>query len=188
VTRAGLALAVVAALVHLALGFSLHDTVLLPGDRLAFDVMGDLRFRAGVDVVRVLTDLGSLPVVAIVVALTAVSAVRRRGRVDQAIALVGGFVIVVALVHMTKDFWDRPRPTGRLQNVVGKSYPSGHAAYAATYVACAFVVGGRRLLAAAVGVTMAIGLSRLYLHVHFLTDVVGGYALTIAVFALLLRP
>jgi membrane-associated phospholipid phosphatase len=35
---------------------------------------------------------------------------------------------------------------------------------------------------------MAIGLSRLYLHVHFLTDVVGGYALTIAVFAFLLRP
>jgi undecaprenyl-diphosphatase len=153
--------------------------------------MGDLRTRSGVDVVRVLTDIGSLPVVATVVVLTAVYVWRRHGRSgrrDQALALVGGFVLVFVLVHVTKELWDRPRPIGRLQAVVGKSYPSGHAAYAATYLACAFVVGGRRLLAAAVGVAMAIGLTRLYLHVHFLTDVVGGYALTIAVFALLLRP
>jgi membrane-associated phospholipid phosphatase len=34
---------------------------------------------------------------------------------------------------------------------------------------------------------MAVAASRLYLHVHFLTDVVGGVALGIAVYAALLR-
>jgi undecaprenyl-diphosphatase len=174
--------------VFFGLGLALSGDALLPGDRLAFDVTGDLRFGAGVDVVRVLTDVASFPVTLVVVAITALVVGQRRGGTREALALVGGFLLVFVLVHVTKDLWARPRPPERLQDVVGKSYPSGHSAYAIAFVACALALRSRRLVMAAVALAMAIGLSRLYLHVHFLTDVLGGYALATAVFAVLLRP
>ena len=186
-TRLAVGLLALGLLIHVGLGLALSGNTLLPGDRLAFDVMGDLRSGTGVDVVRVLTNLASLPVAIVVVAISAI-AVDRRGRRDQALALVAGFAIVFVLVHVTKELWDRPRPTGRLQDVIGKSYPSGHSAYAATYVACAVALRSRALLVASLVLALAIGLTRLYLHVHFLTDVLGGFALTLAVFAILLRP
>jgi undecaprenyl-diphosphatase len=188
VRRAAVAVLLAAVAVHVTLGLALNGDALLPGDRLAFDVTRDLRFPAGVDVVRVFTDLASFPVAVVVVAISALLVNQRFRRPRQALALVGGFALVFVLVHVSKDLWDRPRPSGRLSGVFGQSYPSGHSAYAMTYVACAMALRSRRLVAAAVAFALAIGLSRLYLHVHFLTDVLGGYALTIAVFAVLLRP
>jgi membrane-associated phospholipid phosphatase len=186
--RPALIVALLALVVHVGLGLALDGDALLPGDKLAFDITQDLRFGAGVDVVRVLTDVGSLPVAVVIVAMTALHAARRLDRPDQALALVAGFALVFILVHVTKGLWDRPRPPGRLSDVVGTSYPSGHSAYATAYVACALVTRSRRLLVAALSIAIAVGLSRLYLHVHFLTDVVGGIALTTLVFAVLLRP
>jgi membrane-associated phospholipid phosphatase len=186
VKRAAIVLAALA--LALLIGFSLHDHVLLPGDAAAFDVMRTLRFQTGVDVVRVLTDIGSLPPTLLTVVLTAVYLDRRQGRRRRALQLVAGYALVYVLVHVAKVAWARPRPDHRLQQVVGLSYPSGHAAYSAAYVACAVALRSRRLLIAAIGLSVAIGLSRLYLHVHFLTDVVGGYALALAVYAAVLRP
>lgn len=183
-----LALAALALAVHVGIGLAIDGSALLPGDAAAFDAMDDLRFGAGLDAVRVLTDVGSFPVVLIVVAMTAAYVSQRQGRRRRALTLVAGFVLLFLLVHFAKDLWDRPRPEGRQSRVFGLSYPSGHAAYATSYVACALAIGGgRRLVAAAAAVTMAVAASRLYLHVHFLTDVVGGVALGIAVYAALLR-
>ena len=41
----------------------------------------------------------------------------------------------------------------------------------------------RWLTTAAAALAVTIGASRLYLHVHYLTDVLGGFALGVAVFA-----
>ena len=67
----------------------------------------------------------------------------------------------------------------------GPSFPSGHAtAAAATFIAIALVVGrdwsprGRRNLAgAAVGVAVAVACSRVFLGVHWVSDVIGGLIL-----------
>ena len=67
--------------------------------------------------------------------------------------------------------------------------PSGHAAYAAAWVAIAivFVRGGRtsrarlRLVIGLV-VAAAVGLSRVELHAHWFTDVAAGWALGAAIF------
>ena len=52
-------------------------------------------------------------------------------------ALVVGLALTYAAVHITKDAVDRPRPARPLVDVDGGSYPSGHAAYAVTWVAVA---------------------------------------------------
>jgi membrane protein DedA with SNARE-associated domain/membrane-associated phospholipid phosphatase len=165
---------------------------LIPLDQQAFDVLGALYTPVAGDVVGVLTDLGSLPVTAFAVALTAVWVLRvRRGRGEGA-ALVVGLAVTWAVVHLSKEATDRPRPPNSHASADGFAYPSGHSAYAVALVACAIVLarGGHRLAARVglVGIALSlaafVGLSRIYLRVHYLSDVLGGFALGTAVFAL----
>lgn len=143
-------------------------------DRAAFDLIDPLRSPVALDIVRVLTDIGSLPVAALVIAIAAVAT----RRPELAIAMV----ILFALVHLGKDLVERPRPESRFYEPNGHSFPSGHSAYATAWLAAAWLTGRRALIVSAAVLVLAVGASRLYLHVHYLTDVLGGFALGAAVF------
>lgn len=159
-------------------------------DREVMELARDARTDVGVDVAREVTNLGSLPVVIGLVALGALLlAVRRRPY--ELSALVIGFAILYASVHLAKSGVDRARPPGRLVETTNASYPSGHAAYASVYVALA-VIAARVLrgiasraaiVLASVAVAAAIGLTRIYLEAHYWSDVVGGWGLGLGVFA-----
>ncbi len=151
-------------------------------DRAAFDALDSIVTPTGRHVVRVLTEIGSYPAIVLVGAAGATIAARQ-GRTDTAIALAIGVLLVILTVTVTKQIWDRPRPVGRFYDPQGHSFPSGHSAYAITWIAAAAAIGGRRLILSAMLVAVTIGVCRLYLHVHYLTDVLGGYALGAAVFA-----
>ena len=92
---------------------------------------------------------------------------------------------------MAKDAYDRPRPPGSLVETDLSAYPSGHAVQSVTYVACAIVlvrgdVGWASRIAAvtvAIGIVAAVCVTRVYLRAHYLTDVLGGAALGVAVWA-----
>lgn len=170
-----------AALVGL-LGVLVHRAGPLGVDRAAFDVLDPLRGRTGLDVVRVLTDLGSFPVAVLVVAAGAVYAARSQGSA-AAVGLVAGLIVLLVLVNVAKELVDRPRPETRFYDPAGRSFPSGHSTYATAWVAAAATTGRRGLIAAAACIMVAVAVSRLYLHVHYLTDVAGGLALGGAVFA-----
>jgi undecaprenyl-diphosphatase len=143
------------------------------------------------EVAKVVTDLGSLPVVAALTLATAVWALTRRRWFD-AVALALGLGLDVLLVHVAKAAYDRPRPGGGLVDAALSAYPSGHTAYAIALVACATVLvragSGWAVRFAAVTVAVvaaaAVGATRVYLRVHHLTDVIGGAALAVAVWAL----
>jgi membrane protein DedA with SNARE-associated domain/membrane-associated phospholipid phosphatase len=161
-------------------------------DRDGFRIVDPLYTPMVRDVVRVLTDVGSLPVTGLAVLVTAVWAFRARRGTGEGIALVGGLAVTWAVVHIGKAATDRPRPGHPHASAEGLAYPSGHSAYAVALVACAIVLarGGHRLatrfaiVGVAVGVAAAIALSRVYLRVHYPSDAVGGLALGAAVFAL----
>ena len=101
-------------------------------------------------------------------------------------ALVG-WAATVALGEVSvgplKAAVDRPRPDASMTRTSMASYPSGHALAAATTapgIVIALVPPGRarrRLLAVAVPLAAATALSRTFLNAHWLSDVVGGFAL-----------
>lgn len=181
--RVALPVAALALILHVVLGLVVHAH---PGplgiDRVAYDVLEPVESRTGREVMRVFTDVGSFPVVALAAALAAVHA-HRQGRQTQALMLALGLLAVVVLVGYAKEIWDRPRPADGFYDPRGLSFPSGHSAQAVTWVAAACTVGRRSLIVAAALLALAIGVSRLYLHVHYLTDVLGGLALATALFA-----
>jgi undecaprenyl-diphosphatase len=151
----------------------------------------DARTGWGLNLAKALSVLGSLPVAGGVLLVAAVI-LAARGRWLEALPLVAAGILVYAGVHITKAAVDRPRPAFPLIDASGSSYPSGHAAYAVVYVAVAVAVVhslpgvARRtaLVVAAIVLAVLIGLSRVYLRVHYLTDVAGGFGLGAASFAL----
>lgn len=153
-------------------------------DREVLEILNDLRDPRAVDVAKVVTVLGSAPITGGLVALGALLLVLRR-RPAELFALVGGFAAIFAAVHLTKAGIDRPRPSGPLVTIEGSSFPSGHAAYSATYVAFAFIaarvlpgiVSRASLVLASLIAAAVIGLTRIYLHAHYWSDVAGGWAL-----------
>ncbi|MFI7190271.1 phosphatase PAP2 family protein [Nocardia nova] len=137
---------------------------------------------------RAITDLGSpVGVAAVAVVVSGVFAWRRRSAVP-AVFIVGtvGFAAVVSTV--TKDVVGRARPPAVLHLTAESdfSFPSGHTT-ATTALAGAVLVlyvlarpgRGRTALAsvAAAVIVAVVAATRLYLGVHWLTDVVGGAVL-----------
>ncbi len=187
-----LAIAAVGSFVFFLFGSELDERDLLVGDRVAADLADRLYNATVADVAELVTHLGSLPVVAVVLGVTAIWAVTRRRFIDAAV-LPLGLALTYAAVHIAKNAYDRPRPDDALVDADGSAYPSAHAAYSVGWVAAAVVLvrGGSSLAASFAAVTSAvvlaavIGLTRVYLRVHHLSDVEGGWGLAAAIFALL---
>jgi undecaprenyl-diphosphatase len=144
-------------------------------------------------VLRVVTQLGSTPVV--VVLCLVVSFVEYRRLPTRAVPAFIAAVVAsqLALANIIKVIVGRERPNiGRLVAASGFSFPSGHTTTsAAVYAAIALVVGRHRsrrtkavLAGAAGGITVAVAMSRVLLGAHWLTDVIAGAALGWACFAL----
>ena len=87
---------------------------------------------------------------------------------------------------------DRARPTiNPITETLGPSFPSGHTSLAAAFFAAAALLLSRGrskratalLGGAAVGLAVAVAASRVFLDVHWVTDVIAGLGLGWAWFA-----
>jgi membrane-associated phospholipid phosphatase len=147
------------------------------------------------DVFRVITWCGNFMTLLAVTVVAVVILWRRRERTDAvfvALAFLGAQVLSTGMKLGFRR--DRPFFPDPLATESTFSFPSGHALVSlAVYGSIALVLARRLsthtqravLLGGTALFVLAIGFSRLYLGVHFLSDVLAGYAAGLAWLALL---
>jgi undecaprenyl-diphosphatase len=156
------------------------------GGTLAFDAplrAALSRFDAPliIRLVRTVTLLGwDLVVIPLMagVAWRLAAAGRRREAMMLAVVVLG----MDAMVNLIKMAFARNRPEAQFGYHLPStsSFPSGHAALSlAFFGTTALLVGGTATWIAAVLLIALVGLSRIYLGVHYASDVLAGYALSI---------
>jgi membrane protein DedA with SNARE-associated domain/membrane-associated phospholipid phosphatase len=162
-----------------------------PGDVTAAEIAEGLRAAWLTSIAKAIAAFGSAAVCWSLAALAAAALALRR-RWAELWVLVAGMAIVVAGVHELKSAVGRPRPDGGLVGVSGSSFPSAHAAYSTFYVWLAVTIvmrlrpgmaRGAMVIAAGIALSALVGLSRVYLGVHYMSDVSAGWALGAAAFS-----
>jgi membrane-associated phospholipid phosphatase len=147
------------------------------------------------DVFRALTWTGNGGFLAVVVLVAFILLWRRRLFTDAVFVVLAFAGAEVITFGMKQGFRrDRPFFEDPLATASSFSFPSGHAlvslaVYGSIAVVVARHVRSRRVAVAVVAAAavwiLAIGFSRLYLGVHFLSDVLAGYSAGAAWLALL---
>ncbi len=162
-----------------------------PGDLEAFDIVGVIRTEWLTEFSKVFTWLGSSAIVGPLAALTAIVLALNRRWSDFWVLVLSCVTIVIGVDFFKEDI-GRPRPDGGLVVTDTLSYPSGHAANSVFYTWLAVTVAVRirptmtrstGLILAGLTLTGLVGLSRVYLEVHYLSDVTGGWAFAAFFFA-----
>jgi membrane-associated phospholipid phosphatase len=145
---------------------------------------------------RGITMLGSFPVIAGLIAATGVFLRIRTGSWRPVLLLAAVSAGAAGLDVLVKYAIARPRPpvSFAVTAAPGFAYPSGHTVQAAAYGCMAYLIARSArswrvkigAWAAALMIAVLVGLSRVYLGVHWLTDVMGGWALATAWLAFVL--
>ena len=134
-------------------------------------------------VATIISLFGSQAVALVGAIMLVLFAYQRRWGAAITLVLVGGGAQI--LNNILKEFFHRARPSTVIGIIEAQQYsfPSGHAMVSAAfycYVAylCWRLVHGRWrivLVTALLVLVLLIGLSRLYLEAHYLSDVIAGY-------------
>jgi undecaprenyl-diphosphatase len=130
-----------------------------------------------------LSTVGSQSVLVPVAVVIAIVLIVRRRMASAAVVAIST-IGAITLSNVVKVLVDRPRPASvHLVSVLSSSFPSGHATQAAAILPAlgigVIALGARRWIAMSLAVTgaVAIGLSRVWLGVHYPSDVLAGWAL-----------
>ncbi|MBI6629599.1 phosphatase PAP2 family protein [Pontibaca salina] len=163
------------------------DTAILLALRQPEDLSNSIGGPKIAEMMRDFTGLGSAPVLTLIAFAVLVFLILRRQPATAlflAVAIVGG----QALGHLAKSSFARPRPdiVPHFVDAVSASFPSGHSMMAAvTYLTLGVMLARTErkfrmrafYISLAVVLSFLVGISRLFLGVHWPTDVLAGWTL-----------
>lgn len=119
--------------------------------------------------------------------LIAILLFEKRKKTALNIGIIG--VSSTAILHLLKEIFKRHRPSDELvAHVTGFSFPSGHSFSSFTFYALIIYLFWQTKLSVSIKIFIAIfffsfaaliAFSRVYLHVHYPSDVIAGFCLSI---------
>lgn len=154
-------------------------------DRSALVVVTGHRTAWLTSCMQAVTWLGSNAVLAPLLVAAGVVLLWHRRAIGATLGMWVGYGGAVISYTVMKRLVDRPRPPAQdaLMHVTGAAFPSGHAtqavaAWGGLALVLVAVVPRHRspVLAGAAAIVLLVGASRVYLGVHWPTDVLAGYA------------
>lgn len=155
-------------------------------DKIVYDFICDnFMSERMTNIVKILTSLGSALVVIILTIVLFIAIKNKR----IAVSIVINLIVITILNNLLKIIFLRPRPN--VNNLIlesGYSFPSGHSATGMAfygyliYLIYKYVNNKKIKIPLIIFLSLiivAIGLSRIYLGVHYASDVLGGFLLAI---------
>ena len=131
------------------------------------------------ETMRFVTSLGNFSIAWVMLALVLIliPKTRKIGLVVMVAVILDSVLCNVIL----KNIFVRPRPCDvntainlLIPRPSGYSFPSGHTSASFAAVAALYFSGERKIWKAALALAILIAFSRMYLYVHYPTDVLGG--------------
>ena len=188
---ASLGVLALAGLAVFAVFAAIHD--MFPGDIGVSEWTQSWRPAWFLTLMKVVSYFGDPKVAVPLVAVVTAALYLKRLRLE-AVVVAGAAIADYALRGILKELVARPRPSEDLVEILdlarGFSFPSGHVMHyvaflgtlgALSYAGMRHGLGRQLLVAGVLAAVGAMGFSRIFLGVHWLSDVVGGYAIGIAV-------
>lgn len=157
-------------------------------DRRVWEFFVDNPFLTGF--ARFVTQFGVAPVLLPVAAVVGVVVWRSTRSAHHAVLPFVSVYVATVSVSSLKDWADVPRPPREmwLTTVTSASFPSGHVGVTTAFLAAVCIVVAREFpdrrrvaLWSATAGSVLMGWTRLALNVHWLSDVVGGLFVGVAV-------
>ena len=155
-------------------------------DKIVYDFICDnFMSERMTNIVKILTSLGSALVVIILTIVLFMAIKNKR----IAVSIVINLIVITILNNHLKIIFLRPRPN--VNNLIlesGYSFPSGHSSTSMAfygyliYLIYKYVNNKKIKISLIIFLSLvivAIGLSRIYLGVHYASDVLGGFLLAI---------
>lgn len=153
-------------------------------DILAYNIIVEkLRTPSLTKIMKIITMLGNANIIITICLLTSILIFKNHKQLALIIPL--NLIIVTCANQLIKQIIKRPRPFGyRLIEIGGYSFPSGHAmvglAFYGLYLYIINKIIQNRKLKLILNITVItiiilIGISRIYLGVHYLSDILVGY-------------
>lgn len=165
----------------------LVTVILITNDNRYFDnyIIGLFKYKSDIltNIMKTITFLGSA---LSIILLTVLLIIVVKGKRNKILILIN--VIVITLLNqLLKNTFQRERPIDSIIEETGYSFPSGHSMVSMAfygfliYLVYKSNIKYKGLIIGLLSVLIVlIGISRIYLGVHYPTDVIGGFTLSLS--------
>ena len=148
------------------------------------DWLQNIRTPLGDIIVPLISGLGNAGIIwiALTLVLLVIPKTRRSGLI-MALALIADLIlcngILKNLVARTRPYDVNTAVNLLIEKPVDYSFPSGHTAASFAAVTALYLAGEKKLWKPALVLSILIAFTRMYLYVHYPTDILGGIAVGI---------